>query len=112
KVGLVNESSRLQGIARRLGGQAGGSEAAQLVVDQRQKSSRRLWVALVHCVQELRDFSHVVSRAEEVSERNILFQIEIKSLSWSLEICREPLQTAPKPKSPACRGPTRRRTRG
>jgi hypothetical protein len=39
EVGFVNESRWLQGVPRRLVGQPGGGEAAQLVVDQREQVS-------------------------------------------------------------------------
>jgi hypothetical protein len=54
----VDESGRLKRVAGRLGGEPDGSEAAKFVVDQRQQLSSGVRVALIHRVQQLRDFGH------------------------------------------------------
>ena len=69
----VKTADAIQGVAGRLRGQPGGREAAQLVVDQRQKRGRRLGIALVHRVQQLRDFGHGIPRAGAVSETRIFY---------------------------------------
>ena len=50
-------------VTGRLGGQPGGGEAAQFVVDQRQQLSGGLGRALVDGVQQLRNFGHCFIRA-------------------------------------------------
>ena len=58
EVGLVNESSRLQGVARRFVGQPGGGETAKVFVDQRQQLPGGVGVALLDGRQDASRFAH------------------------------------------------------
>src|SRR5262249_8743542 len=66
QVCLVNEGGRLKRLARRLGGQARGGEAAQLVVNRRQQLSCGVRVALLDGVQDLRDVTHTSPRTKRL----------------------------------------------
>jgi hypothetical protein len=57
-VRFVDQRGRLQGVAGRLGGQTGGGEPAQLVVDQRQQLRGGVGVALREVGQDLGNFVH------------------------------------------------------
>jgi len=49
QVSLMNESGRLQRVPRILMSQAGRSEFAKFIVNQRQQLDRRLGIALLSC---------------------------------------------------------------
>ena len=59
EVGLVDEGGGLEGLPRRLLGQAVGGELAQLVVDQRQQLLGSVRVALLDGRQDVGDITHV-----------------------------------------------------
>ena len=69
EVRFVDEGGRLKRVAGRFGGQPGGGEAAQFVVDQRQQLSSGVGVAPVHRAQQLRDFVQRFPRQERPPKR-------------------------------------------
>jgi hypothetical protein len=55
----VDQGRRLQRLPRILRGNSGGSEPAEVVVDQWQQSGGGVGVAAVDLLEDLRDFVHV-----------------------------------------------------
>jgi hypothetical protein len=76
KVRLVDQGGRLKGVAGRLGGQAGGGEAAQFVVNQRQELRGGVRVAPVHGAQQL-PLSEVQLRPLSQQFEQLLRQVEM-----------------------------------
>src|SRR5262245_52549424 len=58
EVRLVDQGSRLQGVAGGLAGELGGGKAAQLSVDQREQLGGRTLIALADGVEDLCYFAH------------------------------------------------------
>ena len=70
EVRLVDQGGGLEGLARLLGGQPGGGELAQLVVDEREQVGGGLRVAGRGGVEEAGDVGHAAEHTPPRTRRN------------------------------------------